>query len=158
MNTRPRGICSLRQRWSELRAEPERGAAATELALLTPVFILFLLLVVAFGRVVDARLQVDDAAHAAARAASLAATPGQAEQAAADAASQALSGDGITCTPMNVATNVGTMAPGSTATVTITCTVGLGDVSGLHVMPGHETVTSTFSSVIDTYRSTGGQE
>ena len=150
------GISTLRQRWSNLRAAPERGAAATELALLTPVFILFLLLVVALGRVVDARLQVDVAAHAAARAASLAATPGQAQQAADAAAAQALSGDGITCTPMNVSADVGAMTPGSTATVTITCTVGLGDVSGLHVLPGHETVTSTFSSVIDTYRSTGG--
>jgi Flp pilus assembly protein TadG len=152
-----RGLRALRRRWTRLRAAPERGAAATELALLTPVFILLLLLVVALGRVVDARIQVDDAAHAAARAASLAATPGQAQQAAADAASQALSGDGITCSPMSVAANVGAMTPGSTARVTITCTVGLGDVSGLRVLPGRETVTASFSSVIDTYRSTGGQ-
>lgn len=152
-----RGLRALPRRWAHLRADPERGAAATELALLTPVFILLLLLVVALGRVVDARIQVDDAAHAAARAASLAATPGQAQQAAADAASQALSGDGITCSPMSVAANVGAMTPGSTARVTITCTVGLGDVSGLRVLPGRETVTATFSSVIDTYRSTGGQ-
>lgn len=152
-----RRLRALQRRWTHLRAAPERGAAATELALLTPVFILLLLLVVALGRVVDARIQVDDAAHAAARAASLAATPGQAQQAAADAASQALSGDGITCSPMSVAANVGAMTPGSTARVTITCTVGLGDVSGLRVLPGRETVTSSFASVIDTYRSTGGQ-
>lgn len=148
---------ALRRRFAELRATPERGAAAIELTLLTPVFILFLLLVVALGRVVEARIQVDDAAHAAARAASLAATPSQAQQAAANAASQALSGDGITCSPMSVAADVGSMAPGSTARVTITCTVGLGDVSGLHVLPGHKTVTASFSSVIDIYRSTGGQ-
>lgn len=152
-----RRIRALRRRFAELKAAPERGAAAIELTLLTPVFILFLVLIVALGRIVEARIQVDDAAHAAARAASLAATPSQAQQAADNAASAALSGDGITCTPMSVATDVGAMTPGSTATVTITCTVGLGDVSGLHLMPGHETVTASFSSVVDTYRSVGGQ-
>ena len=152
-----RRIRALRRRFAGLKTPPDCRAAAIELTLLTPVFILFLLLVVALGRVVEAHIQVDDAAHAAARAASLAATPGQAQQAAADAASQALSGGGITCTPMSVATDVGAMTPGSNAKVTITCTVGLGDVSGLHVFPGHETVTASFSSVIDVYRSSGSR-
>jgi Flp pilus assembly protein TadG len=153
----PRSPRALARRWRLLRTEPARGGAAVELTLLTPVFLLFLLLVVGLGRVVDARIQIDDAAHAAARAASLAATPAAASQAAAATASQALAGAGVTCSPIQVTANVGDLAPGSSATVTISCTVPLANLSGLDVMPGHETVTSTFSSVIDTYRSTPTQ-
>ena len=153
----PRFPRALARRWRLLRADEARGGAAVELTLLTPVFLLFLLLVVGLGRVVDARIQIDDAAHAAARAASLAATPAAASQAASATAAQALSGAGVTCSPMQVTANVGDLAPGSSATVTISCTVPLANISGLDVMPGHETVTSTFSSVVDTYRSTPTQ-
>jgi hypothetical protein len=84
-------------------------------------------------------------------------TPGAADNAAQIAAAQALSGAGITCSPMSVNTAVTGTAPGGTARVTLSCTVALGDVSGLGVFPGHETITSSFSSVIDTYRSTPDQ-
>ena len=144
-------------RWARLRARPEQGSASLELILLTPIFILFLLMVVAAGRLMDTKIQVDQAVHAAARAASLSMTPGGADTAASSAAAQALSGAGITCEPMTVNTAVTGTAPGGTARVTLSCTVALGDVSGLGVFPGHETLTSSFSSVIDTYRSTPDQ-
>ncbi|WP_194920126.1 TadE/TadG family type IV pilus assembly protein [Catenulispora rubra] len=137
--------------------ERERGSATVELILLTPVFIAFLLLVVGTGRLVDAKLQVDQAVHAAARAASLALTPSAADNAANAAAAQSLSGAGITCSPMNLSTDVGSLAPGGTARVTLSCTVSLSDVSGLGAFPGHRTITASFSSVVDTYRSTPTQ-
>jgi Flp pilus assembly protein TadG len=144
-------------RLAQLRARSEQGSASLELIVLTPIFIIFLLMVVAAGRLVDTKIQVDQAVHAAARAASLSLTPGGADSAAQVAATRALSGAGITCSPMTVNTAIGGAAPGGTARVTLSCTVALGDVSGLGVFPGHETITSSFSSVIDTYRSTPDQ-
>ncbi|MFD0635385.1 TadE family protein [Catenulispora yoronensis] len=144
-------------RWARLRARRERGSASLELILVTPLFIIFLLMVVAVGRLVDTKIQVDQAVHAAARAASLSMTPGGADDAAQTAAAQALSGAGITCSPMSVNTAVTGTAAGGTARVTLSCTVALGDMSGLGVFPGHKTITSSFSSVIDTYRSTPDQ-
>lgn len=148
---------AVRRRLTQLCRSPERGSASLELILLTPIFILFLLLVVAVGRVVDARIQIDAAVHAAARSASLALTPASAELAAQDAAAQSLAGAGIACSPMTVSADVGALVPGGTARVTVHCTVALGDVSGLGLFPGHETISASFSSVIDTYRSSPGQ-
>ncbi|WP_194896871.1 TadE family protein [Catenulispora pinisilvae] len=157
MRRRPASRHAVPGRLRRLRACPEQGSASLELILVTPLFIMFLLMVVAAGRLVDTKIQVDQATHAAARAASLSLTPGAADTAAQDAAAQALSGAGITCTPMNVNTTVTDTTPGGTARVTLSCTVALGDVSGLGVFPGHETISASFSSVIDTYRSTPDQ-
>jgi Flp pilus assembly protein TadG len=46
---------------------PERGSVSIELVLLTPVLVAMLLLVVAFGRIQNARADVEAAARAAAR-------------------------------------------------------------------------------------------
>jgi Flp pilus assembly protein TadG len=53
----------------------ETGGVTAELVLLTPLLILLLLLVVAFGRLAGARIEVDGAAAQAARAASIARDP-----------------------------------------------------------------------------------
>jgi Flp pilus assembly protein TadG len=157
MRRRPMPRHRAPARLARLRSAPERGSASLELILLMPLFILFLLMVVAAGRLVDAKLQVDQAVSAAARAASLSLTTGGADAAASSAAVQALSGAGITCSPMTVNTALSGTAPGGTARVTLSCTVALGDVSGLGVFPGHETISASFSSVRDTYRSTPDQ-
>lgn len=157
MRRRPAPWHAVPGRLRRLRARPDQGSASLELILLTPIFIVFLLMVVAAGRLVDTKIQVDQATHAAARAASLSLTPGAADTAAQDAATQALSGAGITCSPMSVDTTVTGTAAGGTARVTLSCTVALDDVSGLGVFPGHETISASFSSVIDTYRSNPSQ-
>ena len=133
----------------------ERGAVATELVLLTPLLILLLLFVVALGRLAGARINVDGAAAQAARAASIASTPGEATAAAQQAATAALGADRVTCATLQVATNTARFAPGGSVAVTVTCAVSLADLTGLR-LPVTESVSSTAASVVDTYRSASG--
>lgn len=131
----------------------ERGSVATELTLLTPVLILLLLFVVFCGRLADARLRVDDAAHQAVRAATLARTSTQATADARGTAEAALSQAGINCQDLGVTAQLGGLRPGSTVTVTVTCHVGLSDLALLGI-PGSTTAESTASSVVDQWRGT----
>ena len=130
----------------------ERGSAALELVLMVPVLILLLVFAVAVGRTIDARERVQDAAHSAARAATLAATAPQAEQDAEQTAAQALAGAGVTCSPMNVTTDIGALTPGSTIAVTVSCRVSTTGISGLDLPT---TLSATFRSVVDRYTGTG---
>ena len=129
----------------------ERGSAAAELVLVTPLLILFLLFAVAAGRLVQGKLDVDSAAQQAARAASLARTPQAASAQAQQVAQAALAGQSVSCDPAVITPDLGDFVPGGEVTVTVTCTVRLSDLSLLHI-PGSETITSTFTSPVDTYR------
>jgi Flp pilus assembly protein TadG len=129
----------------------ERGSAAAELVLVTPFLFLLLLFAVAAGRLVQARLDVDSAAQQAARAASLARTPQAASAQATQVAQAALAGQSVSCDPAVITPDTGDFVPGGEVTVHVTCTVRLSDLSLLHV-PGTETITSTFTAPIDTYR------
>ena len=129
----------------------DRGSAAAELTLLTPVLILLLLFVVFCGRLADAKLRVNDAAHQAARAATLARSPSQATANAQATASAALRSAGIACQSLSVSADTQGLKPGSTVTVTVSCSVGLGDLTALGV-PGSRTFESTFSSPVDVWR------
>lgn len=131
----------------------ERGSAAVELVLVTPLLILVLLVVVALGRLVDARLVVADAAHQAARAASLARTDSSARTQAEQAAQSALKNAGAPCTHPTVHLATHGLAPGATVTATLTCTADLGNLTRTR-MPGHVPVTSTAFSIVDSYRGT----
>ena len=129
----------------------ERGSAAAELVLVTPLLILFLLFAVAAGRLVQGKLDVDSAAQQAARAASLARTPQAASAQAQQVAQAALAGQSVTSDPAVITPDLSDYVPGGEVTVTVTCTVRLSDLSLLHI-PGSETITSTFTSPVDTYR------
>lgn len=129
----------------------ERGSAAMELTLLTPLLILLLLFVVLCGRLVDAKLRLNDVAHQAARAATLARAPAQAMADARATADTALASAGITCRSLTVSTNTEGLRPGSTVTVTVSCTVGLSDLTLLGV-PGSRILESSFSSPVDVWR------
>ncbi|MGH9074863.1 MAG: TadE family protein [Acidimicrobiales bacterium] len=131
----------------------DEGSVATELVLVTPLLILMLLFVVALGRLAGARLDVDGAAAQAARAASIARDPATAAAMARQTASAGLDDDHVTCTDLTVSTDTAAFAPGGQVTVTVTCTVGLGDLTGLR-LPAAQSITSTATSVIDIYRST----
>lgn len=136
-----------------LRTLPrERGSAALELVLLTPVLLLVLMLVVGIGRLVDAHERVADAAYQAARAATLALTAPAAQQAATSAATSALSGAGVTCAEMNVTADIGALAPGSTVTVSVTCSISWAGITGIS-FGGHQSVTAQATSVVDEFRS-----
>ncbi|MET8757547.1 TadE/TadG family type IV pilus assembly protein [Lentzea sp. NPDC004782] len=131
----------------------ERGSAAAELTLLTPLLILLLLFVVFCGRLADTKLRINDVAHQAARTATLARTPSQATTNAQATASAALASAGITCQSLSVSTDTQGLKPGSTVTVTVSCSVGLGDLTSLGV-PGSRTFQSSFSSPVDVWRGT----
>ena len=130
----------------------ESGSVATELVLLTPLLILMLLFVVALGRLAGARLDVNGAAAQAARAASIARDPSTATAMAQQTATSALGSDDVTCGNLTVSTNTSQFEPGGQVAVTVTCTVALSDLVGLR-LPAAETVSSTSTSVIDTYRA-----
>jgi Flp pilus assembly protein TadG len=130
----------------------ESGSVATELVLLTPLLILMLLFVVALGRTVSARLEVDGAAAQAARAASIARDPATATAMAQQTATAALGSDGVTCGHLTVATDTAGFAPGGQVQVTVTCTVDLADLVGLR-LPASQAISSTATSVVDQYRS-----
>lgn len=128
---------------------------ATEMAILAPLVIVMLLLVVAFGRVTHGRATVDQAAAAAARAASLASTPGEAVAAANREAAATLSGAGLSCTGARVSVDASAFGPGGQVTADVTCTVDLAALV-LAGVPGRLTMTSSSTSPMETYRDFGG--
>jgi Flp pilus assembly protein TadG len=133
----------------------ERGSAAVEMVLITPLLILFLLFVLFCGRLAHARLRLEDAAHQAARAASLARDPSTASVAASAAAGSALPGVGASCSTHSVNVNTSAFRPGGAVTVTVSCTIEVSDLSGLH-LPGRITQTASSTSVVDTFRGVDG--
>jgi Flp pilus assembly protein TadG len=129
---------------------------ALEMAILAPLAIVMLLVVVAFGRVTQARTTVDQAAAAAARAASLARSPGQADTDGAQAARDTLTGAGLSCTGVSVGIDTTAFHPGGQVTAAVTCTA---DLSGLALagLPGAVTLRASVTSPIETLRDvTGG--
>jgi hypothetical protein len=67
-------------------------------------------------------------------------------------ATSALGSDGVTCGHLTVTTDTAQFAPGGSVAVTVTCSVGLSDLAGLR-LPASESISSTSTSVIDTYRA-----
>ncbi|MEU7488065.1 TadE/TadG family type IV pilus assembly protein [Streptomyces sp. NPDC042319] len=124
-----------------------------ELVLVTPLLVVILLIVVALGRLAGARLVVADAAHQAARAATLARTDAGARTEAQSSAAAALSEAGSACTRPKVSVQTDGLRPGGTVTARVTCTADLGELSRTG-MPGAVSLGSTAFSPVDTYRST----
>jgi Flp pilus assembly protein TadG len=137
------------------RQRGEEGSATAELAILTPLLIVFLLLVVAFGRLAGARIEVDGAAAQAARAASIARSPATATTAAEETAASALSSQHVTCAHLQVAVDTADFVPGGLVAVTVSCAVDLSTLTGLH-LPVTETLSNRFVEPIDAYRSVSG--
>jgi Flp pilus assembly protein TadG len=132
------------------RPDGERGSATTELVLILPVMLLMLLFLVLCYRVSDAKLRIADVAHQAARAASIARTPGQAVTDARATARTALADAGVTCLDLTVDTDPAGLAPGALVRVTVSCTVGLDDLALLGT-PGSATLHSTSTSPVDEF-------
>ncbi|MER6146221.1 TadE/TadG family type IV pilus assembly protein [Streptomyces sparsogenes] len=134
------------------RRVADRGSAAVEIVLVTPLLMLVLLTVVALGRLADARLVAADAAHQAARAASLARTEAEARTAARRTTDAALHNAGVACTRPKVALTTNGLRPGGVVTAKVTCSVELRDLT--HVgMPGRITLHGTAFSPVDVHRS-----
>ena len=117
--------------------------------LLAPVLVAFLLLVIAFGRYVSVRGEVEAASRDAVRAASLERSAGAAEDSAQRTANAAL--NGWTCDPVVLG---GTFTAGGTIEVSLRCHVRFNDL-GLLGLPGNASVTGDSSAPLDLYRRTG---
>ncbi|MFI0420478.1 TadE/TadG family type IV pilus assembly protein [Spongiactinospora sp. 9N601] len=130
----------------------DRGSVTAEVLLLTTLLIVLALFAVAVGRLVTARLEVNNAAHQAARAASIARTPAAAESAARKVTEMALGAERVTCADRRVSVGLASFRPGGTVTVSVTCTVKLSDVA-LVRLPGSSALTASFSAPIDYWRS-----
>lgn len=131
-----------------------RGSATTELTLLVPLLVGLLLLVVLAGRVTAVRNDTVTVARDAARAASLAATPSAAAEAARTHVLDALASSG--CSGIAVDTRVeagpeGHMA-GGLVVVDVACDAALGDLALLAV-PGSVRLRASGTESIDRYRS-----
>jgi len=132
----------------------QRGGAAVELVLATPLIVVLLLFVVFLGRITTTKAELQDAAHSAARAASLARTPADAVTAARQMADAALGSRHLTCSPLAVAVDTATFRPGGEVVVTVTCTVDLGDLGALHV-PSSQTFSTRLTEPIDRFENIG---
>jgi Flp pilus assembly protein TadG len=125
------------------------GSASAETAVLAvPLLILLTLFLVLCGRGATAAIDVTSAAGGAARAASLAATPGGARTAAGTSVAGTAAGQHWTCA---ADTDTGAFRPGGQVTVTLTCAIPLADL-GLPIR-GSRTVTARSTQPVDTWRS-----
>ncbi len=132
----------------------DRGAVTSEMAVVMVVFLAgFLMLVIYAGRVGQAENDVRSAAHEAARAATLAASPQEAATRALEVTTTNLSTSGVACDgDPEVIVDTSNFVPGGWVTVSVACTASFADVTSLGV-PGSRTFSATASEVIDVYRS-----
>lgn len=145
--SKPRQARLRSERWTG-----DRGSATVQTVLLTPLLVAVGLFVVLCGRLVGVQLDLDAAAHAAVRAASLARTAPAAVRDATAAARDALAGR-MACPNLEVTVDTSAFRPGGTVTVALACAVPLRDLSLLAV-PGSKQVTARASSPIDVLRGT----
>ncbi|QIZ37900.1 TadE/TadG family type IV pilus assembly protein [Saccharopolyspora sp. ASAGF58] len=135
----------------------EEGSASVELAVLTPVVLLVLVLMVAGGRIVTAHTALEHAATAAARAASLARTPTAAHAAAVGTGTRVLGDQHLPCTDIQHTLDTSGFGtrPGQAGVVTIRvrCTVTLSDLTSLPGLPGTVGLDAASSSPVDPYRT-----
>ena len=150
-------MTGLRKIWAWLRSRPERGSGgeSLELLILVPAFLALIGMLVAAGRYNLGSGKIDQAAGAAARAASQQLTADGAQTAAAAAANSTLTSVGVSCLNFNVTVDTGGYAapPGGVAAinVTVTCTVQWSDLT-VPGWPGAKTIVAQASSPLDTRR------
>lgn len=125
----------------------DRGLSTVEVVILAPVMILFILILVAFGQLVDARGAVDGAARDAARAGSIQKDQGTAMAEARAAAQADL--EGVCVGPINVDQTSAGFKSGTFFTVEVSCQVRGLAILGLDM---ETTLKASFSSSLDPYR------
>lgn len=130
----------------------DSGALSTELAVLTPILIAFVLFVVYAGRTVQAEADVQHAAYEAARTATLTATPEAAAEAAETRAEENLTRNSVSCVNLTVAVDTSEFGAGGHVTVSVSCVTTFADLVMLAV-PGTRTITRSATSVVDTHRA-----
>ncbi|MFI0937806.1 TadE/TadG family type IV pilus assembly protein [Streptomyces sp. NPDC021020] len=129
------------------RARGDAGISTIEVVIIAPVLLLFILVLVAFGQLTDARGELDGAARDAARAGSLHGNQVKADNAARQTAKASL--QHICHGPITVTHANTRWAPGGVYTVQVSCEVrGLSDLG----LPITTTLKSEFASPLDPYR------
>ncbi|WP_432081096.1 TadE/TadG family type IV pilus assembly protein [Streptomyces sp. WAC 04229] len=138
-------------RITESRRRPgtDEGLSTIEVVILAPVMILFILVLVAFGQLVDGRGALDGAARDAARAGSIQKDHGTAIAEARKAAESNLTD--VCSGPVSVVQKSAGFEPDTLFTVEVSCEVRGLDSIGLNVPT---TLSATFSSPLDPYRRT----
>ena len=134
------------------RRRRSAGAVSLELVLVAPLFLLLLDFAVFGGRLTESQSRVDDAAHAGARAASLERTAAGAQLAAQQMVANALGQGDASCHTYQVSVDTNAFHAGGSVGVTVNCDVLVSDLSWLPV-PGTRTVSGSFVSAVDAYRS-----
>lgn len=138
------------------RREGDHGVVTTELVIVMPVLICFLFLVIAAGRLTDAKSDVVGAASDAARVASLQQSAGAARIQAQAAANDTVSGENLNCKDgPQVDTEFlpdGEFARGATVHVQVTCTVDTRDLTFIG-LPLSVTLFEEAWEPIDAHRS-----
>lgn len=147
------GQVRRRLRRQQLRSS-DAGNAVVEIAILAPVFIVFLAGLLVAMRIQHGSSVVAQAAADAARQASIARTSAQAQTAATSSAMATLHDRGLHCTPtvhLDLAGFTREVGQDATVAARVTCVIRLSDVA-LPGMPGSRTVTKSHRSPIDPYR------
>ncbi|MGW5654036.1 TadE/TadG family type IV pilus assembly protein [Streptomyces humi] len=135
-------------RGAEGRGVPDdRGLSTVEVVILAPVMILFILVLVAFGQLVDGRGAIDGAARDAARAGSIQKDHATAMSEARKAADADLSD--VCSGPVSVVQTSQGFEPDSIFTVEVSCEVRGLAMLGLDIPT---TLTASFSSPLDPFR------
>lgn len=129
----------------------ERGSAATELTLITPLLLLLMLFVVALGRITLAHEQVNGAARDAARAASIQSNASGAAAIARTTALESLQTGRVSCRQSVVDADTSSFRAGGWVAVEVTCDTDLSSLSLLRI-PGSKSVHARFVEPIDTFR------
>mgnify|MGYP001057567599 CR=1 FL=1 len=130
----------------------ERGAVSTELAVLAPLLIGFMLLVVFAGRVAQAEGDVANAAQEAARAASLVGAREAATEAAIETAAANIVEGAVACRKLDVTVDVSSFGTGGQVAVSVRCEAAFADIAMLSV-PGSRTFQASAVEVIDSFRA-----
>ncbi|GAA4466322.1 TadE/TadG family type IV pilus assembly protein [Phytohabitans houttuyneae] len=141
----------LTGRLRRLTAAGDAGSSTAEAVLVTPLLVAVLMLVVLCGRLVSAQIDLQAAASAAARSASIARSEAAARVEADRTARDTLAARGVTCRQVTVTVSTGGLRPGGAVTVTVSCTVPLADLALLSV-PGSRTVQASATSPVDAWR------
>ncbi|GAA3570682.1 pilus assembly protein [Amycolatopsis ultiminotia] len=135
------------------RSWGDEGSVSVEAAVLVPVVLFTGLLIVAGARVSSAQQAVDNAASAAARAASIARSPAAAQQSGTRVARERLQHEGMSSQDSRVEVDASQIALGRAGHVraTVECRVALSDLA-LPLPEGTRTITGSFTSPADPYR------
>lgn len=146
----------LRRRHRAVLADADRGGfAALELTIMVTFVIVMLLVIAAAGRVSHGRQLVDQAAQAAARAGSLSLTPGDAQVAAEQAATQTLADGGLSCGSMRVSLDTSRWYAGGDVVAQLSCNADLSALTTAGV-PGTVTLNASSTSPLESYRQLSG--